>query len=104
MSSQVSMDVPAEPIDPEDISEDTLPLTAVKRYFKAGSNICGLILVLAMLIFSQVVISGNDYFVNYWTQQEYKRVHTQESVPFTKTEYLAMYGCLILGVIFVSNS
>lgn len=101
MSSQVSMDVPAQPLDPEELIEDSLPIRACKRYLRAGSNIFGLVCVLCMLILSQIVISGNDYFVNWWTQQEHRRFRG-EKVPFTKSEFLIMYGVLIIGVIIVS--
>lgn len=53
-----------------------------------------------MLLFSQVVTSGSDYFVNYWTQQEDRRVHNLPT-PLTQFEYLYVYGALIAGVVTV---
>lgn len=89
-------------MEAEEQAASGVPIRAAKTYFLAGANWCGLVLLIFVMIFSQCVTSGSDYFVNYWTQQEFKRVQG-ESVPFTKREYLYMYGMLILGVIFVST-
>lgn len=53
-----------------------------------------------MLLFSQLVTSSSDYFVNYWTQQEDRRLHGVATV-LTQYQCLYIYGGLILGVIAV---
>lgn len=53
-----------------------------------------------MLLCSQIVTSGSDYFVNYWTQQEDRRLNGFET-RLTQTECLVIYGLLIVGVIVV---
>lgn len=54
--------------------------------------------MLIVLITSQVVVSGADYFVTYWTRKEHDR-GSNEHVEYTEMEYLIMYGVLIIGVI-----
>lgn len=71
------------------------------RYFRAGGSIFLLLLLLFVLIASQVVISGSDYFVNYWTQQEFLRVNNKTTI-LTTNECLMFYGIFIIGVIIVS--
>ncbi|XP_012262524.2 ATP-binding cassette sub-family C member 4-like [Athalia rosae] len=42
-------------------------------YFKAGGNICSLLLVLFVFIVAQLSASGTDYWLTYWTNQEVSR-------------------------------
>lgn len=72
-----------------------------KSYFRAGANICLLLILLFVLLGSQAVTSGSDYFVNFWTQQEYLRYHN-ETTLFSTYDCLYMYTGLILGVIFMT--
>lgn len=53
-----------------------------------------------IMIFSQVVVSSNDYFVNIWTQQEEIRAKGGEAM-LTTDQCLYVYGSLILGVVIV---
>lgn len=89
-------------IEAEEQAASGVPVRAVKKYFSAGASCCSLFFVVFVLLLSQVVTSGSDYFVNYWTQQEFKRSHGQQ-VSYTKEEYLGMYTVLILGVVFVGS-
>ena len=41
-----------------------------KKYFQNGGSICALIALLVMFILSQVTMTGNDYWVTYWTNIE----------------------------------
>ncbi|GAB0088829.1 multidrug resistance-associated protein 4 [Sergentomyia squamirostris] len=86
----------------EDQAEGSVPFSVWKRYFFAGSNCCGLIILLFVLILSQVITSGSDYFVNFWTQQEFLRGLDQETI-FTREECLLIYGLFILAVIFMTT-
>lgn len=88
-------------IEAEEQADGDLPLRAFRKYFSAGANWCALLFLVLVMIFSQCVTSGCDYFVNYWTQQEFRRA-SGEPVDFTKHDYLYIYAALILCVIFVS--
>uniref|UniRef100_A0A336LRH9 CSON001220 protein n=1 Tax=Culicoides sonorensis TaxID=179676 RepID=A0A336LRH9_CULSO len=72
-----------------------------KSYFKAGASILLLILLVLVLLGSQAVTSGSDYFVNIWTQQEYLRYHNQ-TTEYTTYDCLYIYTGLIVGVIFMT--
>lgn len=96
-----SQDAEDAEIEAEEQADGGLPLQACKKYFTAGANCCTLLFLILVMIFSQCVTSGCDYFVNYWTQQEFRRA-SGEPVEFTKHDYLYIYAALILGVIFVS--
>lgn len=85
----------------EEQAEGSVPWHAFSKYFLAGTNCCGLFIMVFVMLFSLCVTSGCDYFVNYWTYQEFKRVHGEE-VPLTQLQYLTIYGVLIIGLIFVS--
>lgn len=85
----------------EEQGESKMPLRACKKYFRAGASWFTIIFLIFFMLFSQFVISCCDYFINYWTQQEFKRLNG-EYVPYTKHDYLWMYAALVLAVIFVS--
>uniref|UniRef100_A0A7G3A7F5 Putative abc transporter c family member 3 n=1 Tax=Lutzomyia longipalpis TaxID=7200 RepID=A0A7G3A7F5_LUTLO len=84
--------------DKEDQAEGNVSFSVWKRYFFAGSNCCGLLILVTVFISSQVITSGSDYFVNFWTQQEYLRSLDHETL-FTTEDCLIIYGLLIFGVI-----
>lgn len=88
-------------IEAEEQADGNLPLRACKKYFSAGASWCALLFLILVMIFSQCVTSGCDYFVNYWTQQEFRRA-SGEPVELSKHDYLYIYAALILAVIFVS--
>lgn len=96
-----SQDLDDAEVEAEEQADDGLPVRAFKKYFTAGANCCALLFLLSVMIFSQCVTSGCDYFVNYWTQQEFRRANG-EPVALTKHDYLYIYAALVLGVIFVS--
>lgn len=87
-------------MDFEEQNASGLPLRACRKYFLAGANCFSLLLVVFVLIFSQVITSGSDYFINYWTQQEYNRAHGI-AVPYSSYDYLYMYTGLIITVVIV---
>lgn len=70
-------------------------------YFRAGASICLLLILIVVLLGSQAITSGSDYFVNFWTQQEYLRYHN-ETTLFSTYDCLYMYTGLIVGVIFMT--
>ncbi|CRK99302.1 CLUMA_CG012571, isoform A [Clunio marinus] len=72
-------------------------------YFRAGANVSILFSILLFLIFSQVVTSGSDYFITFWTNQEFIRLMGHKTF-FTTTEGLYIYGFLILAVVAVTLS
>lgn len=71
------------------------------EYYRAGSSILGLSFMVFVMLLSQVVCSGSDYFANIWTQQEYLRSMNQTTM-LTTNECLYIYGALIIGVVVVS--
>lgn len=100
-SSCGSQEFDNDQIEAEEQAVGNVPWRVFSQYFLAGTNWCGLLMILMVMIFSLCVTSGTDYFVNYWTLQEYKRLNG-EQVPLTQMQYLAIYGLLIIGLIFVS--
>ncbi|XP_036327746.1 multidrug resistance-associated protein 4-like isoform X1 [Rhagoletis pomonella] len=72
------------------------------EYFHAGSSLCGLIFMTIVMLMSQVVCSGSDYFVNIWTQQEYLR-SLSKPTTFTTFECLYIYGALIIAVVVMTT-
>ena len=85
----------------EEQAEGGIAWLVWKSYFTAGNNICFLIFTVLVLILSQVVTSGSDYFVTFWTHQEYLRL-IKEATLFSTIDGLWLYGILIIGVIIVS--
>lgn len=85
----------------EEQADGGVSLRVWKKYFGAGGNICTLLTLIFVLIFSQIVTSGSDYFVNYFTQQEDLRL-INVATDLTQHQCLYIYGLLILGVIVVS--
>ncbi|XP_055540970.1 probable multidrug resistance-associated protein lethal(2)03659 isoform X2 [Wyeomyia smithii] len=83
----------------EDQAEGSLPLKVWTTYFLAGGNAYLLLFTFITLVFTQVVVSGSDYFVTYWTRQEELRL---EDIPveYSTGDYLSMYGVFIIAVIF----
>lgn len=73
------------------------------QYFRAGASLSVLIIFLIYLLFSQVVTSGSDYFVTFWTNQEFIRLLGEPTV-FSTTNGLYIYGSLILAVVVVTLS
>lgn len=75
-------------------------ITIGKRYFHAGANWFALTSFLLFLFFSQFIISGSDYFVNFWVQQEEMRIQNQATYLATY-DYLYIYAGSIVGVVLV---
>ncbi|XP_073824771.1 CF transmembrane conductance regulator [Musca autumnalis] len=71
------------------------------EYFSAGSTLMGFSFMVFVMLLSQVVCSGSDYFVNIWTQQEYLRSNNETTV-LTTFECLYIYGALIIGVVVMT--
>ncbi|XP_058974144.1 ATP-binding cassette sub-family C member 4 isoform X2 [Musca domestica] len=71
------------------------------EYFRAGSTLFGFSFMVFVMLLSQVVCSGSDYFVNIWTQQEYLR-SVNETTVLTTFECLYIYGALIIGVVVMT--
>jgi ABC-type multidrug transport system fused ATPase/permease subunit len=73
------------------------------EYFRAGASIPILLFIIIFLLFSQVVTSGSDFFVTFWTNQELLRLNGEDTL-FSTTDGLYIYGFLILAVIAVTLS
>jgi ATP-binding cassette, subfamily C (CFTR/MRP), member 4 len=73
------------------------------QYFRAGASVCALLSIVVFLLFSQLVTSGSDYFVTFWTNQELIRLRGEDTV-FSTTDGLYIYGFLILAVVAVTLS
>lgn len=88
----------------EEKSETRIPFYKVFwQYFRAGASLSVLIFIVIFLIFSQLVTSGSDYFVTFWTDQEFIRLLGGETV-FSTIDGLYIYGFLILAVVAVTLS
>jgi ATP-binding cassette, subfamily C (CFTR/MRP), member 4 len=88
----------------EEKSEKRIPFYLVCfRYFRAGATTSILIFFIIFLLFSQVVTSGSDYFVTFWTKQELIRLQGDDAL-FTTLEGLYIYGFLIIIVVVVTLS
>lgn len=85
----------------EDQAEGYVSLRVWKKYLSAGGNAVWLSFMLFIMILSQVVCSGCDYFVNIWTQQEFLRKNNLPTL-FSLNDGLLIYLLLILGVVAVS--
>ncbi|KAI8129034.1 putative multidrug resistance-associated protein lethal(2)03659 [Lucilia cuprina] len=73
-----------------------------KEYFNAGCSLMGFCFMVFVMITSQLVCSGSDFFVNIWTQQEYLRSTNQPTV-LTTYECLYIYGALIIAVVVMTT-
>ncbi|XP_037922724.1 probable multidrug resistance-associated protein lethal(2)03659 isoform X3 [Hermetia illucens] len=82
----------------EDQAEGYVSLRVWKKYLSAGGNAVWLSFMLFIMILSQVVCSGCDYFVNIWTQQEFLRKNNLPTL-FSLNDGLLIYLLLILGVV-----
>lgn len=82
------------------MAEGGVSLRVWGKYFGAGGNLFNLTLTVFVMIFSQVVVSCNDYFVNFWTQQEELRSLGKYTV-LTTDQCLYIYGGLIIAVVIV---
>nr|XP_013101686.1 unnamed protein product [Stomoxys calcitrans]XP_013101693.1 unnamed protein product [Stomoxys calcitrans]XP_013101700.1 unnamed protein product [Stomoxys calcitrans] len=71
------------------------------EYFRAGSTLMGFSFMVFVMLLSQVVCSGSDFFVNIWTQQEYLRSNNETTI-LTTYECLYIYGALIIGVVVMT--
>lgn len=82
--------------------EGNISITVWKQYFAASGSILILFMVLLLIIVSQILISGTDYFVNYWTQQEFLRQNNESIIlAFSTYEYLYIYGGLMCCLLIV---
>lgn len=91
----------SDELEAEEQGDGAIPWRACWKYFSAGTGVCGVVVMVLVALLSQVITNSTDYFVNYWTRQEFVRGHG-EAVPLTQYEYLTIYGLLIVGVIVVS--
>jgi ATP-binding cassette, subfamily C (CFTR/MRP), member 4 len=88
----------------EENSDTKIPFYKVFwRYFRAGANPLALFLILLFMLFSQLVTSGSDYFVTFWTNQEFLRLIGEDTL-FSTTDGLYIYGFLIVAVVAVTLS
>ncbi|XP_055848459.1 ATP-binding cassette sub-family C member 4 [Episyrphus balteatus] len=85
----------------EDQAEGGVSGRVWKNYFLAGASVPALCVLVFVLILSQVVCSGSDYFVNIWTQQEFLRTANKPTM-LTTYECLYIYGTLILLVVVMT--
>lgn len=88
-------------IGAEEQAEGSVSLKVWGSYFLAGANALVLFLMVIVLITSQVITSGSDFFVSYWTQQEYLRFFGLPTLLST-FECLYIYTGFIVAVIIVS--
>lgn len=88
----------------EEKTETRIPFHKVfSLYFRAGASVPVLVTIVIFIIFSQIVTSGSDYFVTFWTNQEFLRLLGEPTV-FSTVDGLYIYGFLILAVVLVTLS
>lgn len=85
----------------EEKAEGNISFRVWVKYFRSGGTVFFLLFLTTMLITSQVITSGSDYFVNYWTQQEFLRSIGAET-SLTTESCLYIYGLFIVAVIFMT--
>lgn len=85
----------------EEKAEGNISMRVWLKYFRAGGTICFLLFLASILVTSQVITSGSDYFVNYWTQQEFLRNNGGEA-SLTTESCLYIYALFIVAVIFMT--
>uniref|UniRef100_A0A2C9GW86 Uncharacterized protein n=1 Tax=Anopheles farauti TaxID=69004 RepID=A0A2C9GW86_9DIPT len=83
----------------EDQAEGSISWRVWATYFLSGGNVLMLLFTLLMLLFSQAIVSGSDYFVTYWTRQEELRLVNERAVHTSTVDYLYTYGVIIIGVV-----
>uniref|UniRef100_A0A2M4AEM2 Putative abc transporter c family member n=1 Tax=Anopheles triannulatus TaxID=58253 RepID=A0A2M4AEM2_9DIPT len=83
----------------EDQAEGTISWRIWATYFLSGGNILMLMFTFIMLLVSQAIVSGSDYFVTYWTRQEEKRLVNPDEVYTSTVDFLYTYGVIIIGVV-----
>lgn len=93
---QLSSDNEAVQEEEEQV-DGSISLSVWKKYFTSGGNGCTLTSLVLMLILSQVVTSGSDYFVTFFTRQESLRLDG-ETATLTTSECLYIFGILIVLV------
>ncbi|XP_021915794.1 multidrug resistance-associated protein 4-like isoform X2 [Zootermopsis nevadensis] len=93
------------------------------QYFSAGGSVCFFLATAFMLILAQVITSGADYWVTFWTNEEVvrqahldslkERLAANEShrplpplvedyTKVNKRDSLIIYGCLIIAAMFIT--
>lgn len=86
--------------DAEEQSDGGVCIRVWRKYFSSGGSTPMLTMTVFVMIFSQVVVSCNDYFVNFWTEQE--EIRSNGGSPLlTTSQCLYIYGALIAGVVVV---
>ncbi|KAK0161586.1 hypothetical protein PV327_010042 [Microctonus hyperodae] len=73
MSNVRTMEQVEEVVDDEEIVTGKLSNQVFIRYFRKGGRIITLVLLAFNFVLSQVVISGSDYWLSYWTNSETAR-------------------------------
>ncbi|XP_075236427.1 ATP-binding cassette sub-family C member 4-like [Lycorma delicatula] len=71
-------------------------------YFRAGSNICIVLIIAILFIFTQIIASSADYFVSYWTRIEEKRFYNPNASTlddtWPSTTFASIHGSLVAGL------
>ncbi|XP_060647055.1 ATP-binding cassette sub-family C member 4-like [Drosophila nasuta] len=79
-----------------------IPARVWYEYFSAGSTLLSFSFMVCIMLLSQIVCSGSDYFANFWTQQEHLRFQG-EPTKFTTYECMYIFGGLIVGVVIMTT-
>lgn len=111
--SGVSESQQSEDANTEEIATGTIPLKVYWDYFTAGGSSCLLALWLVSFAAGQVAITGTEFWITHWSNQENLRtalqlnessVHTanyqnnseidQSQTPFGESQWFDEYGLL----------
>ncbi|XP_070149139.1 ATP-binding cassette sub-family C member 4-like isoform X2 [Polyergus mexicanus] len=74
-----------------------------RQYFHYGGNYFILFVLLLFFIISRVALTGNDYWVSYWTNMEHLR-QNQDTIDATRVSNMDRRNDSFLASIFILNS
>ncbi|XP_049853049.1 ATP-binding cassette sub-family C member 4-like [Schistocerca gregaria] len=110
---------PAEQDNSEKVLDAKFRWSTIWQYYGAAGGVGPLLSVVALLLIAQVITSGSDYVVTYWSSTEVLRTSLQKQVEAgggsnqTLSEelaslppsefFLALYGGLVLGCILLNQ-
>lgn len=87
----------------EEQGKGCVKLSVWWSYFRAGNSIAGLIYILFVLLISQAICSGADYFVNVYTKIMFmEKLQEPDAAHISENRCLIIYALLVASAVFVS--
>ncbi|XP_047107183.1 ATP-binding cassette sub-family C member 4-like [Schistocerca piceifrons] len=110
---------PAEQDNSEKMMGEKFQWQTVSQYFRSAGGLCLLFSVASMIVIAQIITSGSDYVVTYWSNTEVLRTSLQmhleaaggsnqtlseELASLPPSEFfLELYGGLVVGCILLTQ-